>query len=75
MLVVNNTAALVAVPETARPSVCATGNGLLELTAVPPLNIFTPASNADFIANNVSLITLLIKTSYHLVNKLSKNES
>jgi len=48
MLVVNNTAALVAVPETANPSVSATGNGLLELTAVPPLNIFTPASNAAF---------------------------
>jgi hypothetical protein len=70
---VNNTVAIplvawfaavpITVPETANPSVCATGNGLLELTAVPPLNILTPASNADFIANNVSLITLLMETS------------
>jgi hypothetical protein len=69
MDVVNNTndAALVTVPETVNPSVCATGNGLLELTALPPLNIFTPASNTAFIANNVSLITLLIKTSFSLL--------
>ena len=38
----NNTSALVAVPDTARPSVCATGNGLLELTAVPPFSSLIP---------------------------------
>jgi len=34
----------ITVPETVNPSVCATGNGLLELTAVPPLNKVSPVS-------------------------------